>query len=819
MVSLCHRLRYRYMKHAVLVNNCYPTTEGEIGPRSAELSYLTFYASSRPAKLTKVSAYLRKKVRRDIRKGHKANNKVSLLILKALIQSCHHDLSLFCRSTVVILQHMLDTRDIDLIDLSCDTFYVFCSYYEGSSVMADAGFTRDFELLVEQFASFAVYNNDDRLGLQLKYSGHRALAAVINASSLNTSYIIPLLSHIIPPLQYTLVSTKTSAWDLAKSVPSLDIRTSVFELQDLTLEWIQHLAAQTLSNLCSLANGTSIRATMNSLISNFDSDQLCWWPTDECTSVMELVFRSIQSQYRYMLLSEFLHQLEQSDAAANTDGTDRLAGIVAVVCMILNSQVQLLGMPILEALDTLFSHLMTSLARHGYLYDNTPDQSLSTAQVKQQSIQRGLINSIVGLASQSYYANQWNDILGYFFSRICMNPGNNGSIDGVPAQLYRECGLWFVDHFQHRVIQSANQQEQSSLPAELTVESWTPALELLNDACQDTRISFATTLIHFLEIVHEQKSLSKYRRGNAHFLTALLKKIYTWLSLDDLRIIDTKAIFQLLVGVLQCYGTFGFVRCVPFIFALQHIAQFPPANASAPAKPLSSQLFSRAIASITLQWLQTAADMFPLNTITPNLANISQERQKLKQNLSSIHWSEPIVTSLPTRTNDSAHTPLDMDESQRLNEIDDGHSVTVWIDRASLTSLMTKESTLQSTTNEKADLKTKLSMEWDSAQYNENGKHLRITASAPRDRKPKLTSDLAPDASITHDQYKKQAVSVDNLKGALAAQLLGQDTSLDQESGDVDTVSIQLDQILSNLHPDPDSPTGPSLIRPPYASH
>lgn len=60
-----------YVKHATLINNCYPEKEGEKGPRSSELSYLVFYASSRPVKLTKVGLFLEKKVERDIAKGRK----------------------------------------------------------------------------------------------------------------------------------------------------------------------------------------------------------------------------------------------------------------------------------------------------------------------------------------------------------------------------------------------------------------------------------------------------------------------------------------------------------------------------------------------------------------------------------------------------------------------------------------------------------------------------------------------------------------------------------------------------------------------------
>jgi hypothetical protein len=71
MVGYCCGFRFRYAKHARLVNQCYSNKEGQMGPRPAELSYLTFYASSRPAKLTKVGAYLYNKVHYDIKKGRK----------------------------------------------------------------------------------------------------------------------------------------------------------------------------------------------------------------------------------------------------------------------------------------------------------------------------------------------------------------------------------------------------------------------------------------------------------------------------------------------------------------------------------------------------------------------------------------------------------------------------------------------------------------------------------------------------------------------------------------------------------------------------
>jgi hypothetical protein len=46
---------------------------------------------------------------------------VSLQILKALIQTCHRDLNIFSKHIVKILSMLLDTRDLELIDLTCET--------------------------------------------------------------------------------------------------------------------------------------------------------------------------------------------------------------------------------------------------------------------------------------------------------------------------------------------------------------------------------------------------------------------------------------------------------------------------------------------------------------------------------------------------------------------------------------------------------------------------------------------------------------------------------------------------------------------------
>ena len=60
-----------WIKHATLINNCYPTGPEETLPKQSELSYLVFYAKSKPAKLTKCGVYLEKRVATDVKKKRK----------------------------------------------------------------------------------------------------------------------------------------------------------------------------------------------------------------------------------------------------------------------------------------------------------------------------------------------------------------------------------------------------------------------------------------------------------------------------------------------------------------------------------------------------------------------------------------------------------------------------------------------------------------------------------------------------------------------------------------------------------------------------
>ncbi|ORZ18034.1 hypothetical protein BCR42DRAFT_412999 [Absidia repens] len=926
MVGCCGRFRFRYIKHARLVNNCYPQKVGQVEPRPAELSYLTFYASSRPAKLTKVGTYLCQKVKYDIRKGRKENNKVSLLILKALIQSCNRDLSLFCRSAVVLLTDILDTRDMDLIDSACDTFYVFCSYYDGANLGVDPVFTNDYENIVKRFATFAVYLNDETcLGLQMRYSGHRALAAIVNSTAINSNDITVILDTLIPPLLATVEPASQSAWSLAKSVPSIDVRSSVFALENLTIGWIQQLAAQTLSLLFSLSNGTGVRASLATCKEYYSVKQK-WWPTEFCESISELVLQSIQPQYRYLMLMNVLYYLHQHVDMTDVSQVDRFVGNVAILRAILTSNLQLMGIPVLELLTALYTLMMRSLTKTGTIYDSKPTTQ-HPEELKHYSVQHDLFESIVGLASQSYYANQWNDIISYIIAKLrstssysgrshggnenTLSDNNNSNEkrihDDVPDYLYQQCSVRFLDIFQANAIK-ALEDEPADANTTFTVEIWTPGLEILYDSYQDIRLKFADTLIHFLNATLKENSYylsclyTSFHQGHPNFIHQLLNSIFVWSRLDNLDSRDIMAIYQLLCCIPKRFNGYGIIRTVPFIFALQNFAEeyvdssegappedvdiddvmenprtmtaisaiedsngdrmtakksdgadcdvdatktidnqpisaddsmipgvpndknekmMIPIEGNQPAQKINQQLHQStdhntsqkiqlqcSLAAITLEWMIIVAKATSMNQLLDYVKSIKNDRREQQQ--------------IPRL--DLSITPT-VDASIIDEKDDELNKVTEWMDRQKVIEAILEEGKLQdSNGTTDMNLEDKLYVEWGSDAYNNQEKSFRIEIddSNTANTKPKLTPAITNSNLQHHQNTDKSVINVENLKGALAAQLLGNEQNEDQSTQNIQDhsqVKNELDHLLSGLHSSVPSTTrdpSVSLVNPPY---
>lgn len=203
------------------------------------------------------------------------------------------------------------------------------------------------------------------------------------------------------------------------------------------------------------------------------------------------------------MLMNVLSYLHEPVDMADQSQVDRFVGNVAILRTILTSNLELMGIPVLELLTALYTLMMRSLARTGAIYDKKPT-SQHSEQLRHYSVQHDLFESIVGLASQSYYSNQWNDIISYIITKLrntsslpigphgSSNNNDNDNNDPenekvanhqVPDYLYQQCSVRFLDIFETNALK-ALEDEPADANTVFMVDIWTPGLEVLHDPYQ-----------------------------------------------------------------------------------------------------------------------------------------------------------------------------------------------------------------------------------------------------------------------------------------------------------------------------------------------
>ncbi|KAF2464648.1 uncharacterized protein BDR25DRAFT_307156 [Lindgomyces ingoldianus] len=184
-------------KHQVLVLKCYPKFQknnADVKANSSELSYLLYYASTRRSKLQKVGDFLDKRTTADVWKGRTGNVKVSLEILKALIEKCPQNLSLYASSVLRMLRTILKSDDVSIVEESIPTFKSLCAHQDPATLAADQDFIKQYEEIVQLYAQFAskevVKHNKTPISwpvaIRFRKAGLQALKAVASSESLGS---------------------------------------------------------------------------------------------------------------------------------------------------------------------------------------------------------------------------------------------------------------------------------------------------------------------------------------------------------------------------------------------------------------------------------------------------------------------------------------------------------------------------------------------------------------------------------------------------------------------------------------------------------
>ncbi|ETI27601.1 hypothetical protein G647_00050 [Cladophialophora carrionii CBS 160.54] len=399
-------------KHQVLVLKCYPKyqkTVQEVKPMSSELSYLLYYASTRRNKLQKVGAFLEKKTAGDVWKRRLGNVQVTLQILTAIIEKAPRDLSLYAKSVLTILDSVLRSDDVNMVEDSIPTFEAYCKYVTSASLTADQQRAQQYLSIVQHYAGFAAKKNlankktGDSIPLSLRWRtiGLRAIRAVVASDALATdsnhqlNMVMPVILENMSLEEENVLSTlqqraKTSermddesarrrrvsiatvtTVDTMEGDPAAAVETTA-GADKVAEEEVRTLALRCLKQIFSVGTGSTRGQTRlaTALTLKFIASKNPPKVTPEAsrmgnwaTSLFEAIARWTPVQDRFIIVVTAMETLVRSPMVEGV--LEKQLVLTTMIDWLLSSPVNLIGLSVMDILLGFIQHMLVLLQLGG----------------------------------------------------------------------------------------------------------------------------------------------------------------------------------------------------------------------------------------------------------------------------------------------------------------------------------------------------------------------------------------------------------------------------------------------------------------------
>lgn len=405
--------------------------------------------------------------RRDYR-----NVQVTLQILEALIEKNPKDLPLFATSVLKILDLILRSNDITMVESSVPTFEAFCVNHDASSLFADQAYLLQYEGIVSQYAAFASTRGfpgktqpSKPVALRWRNSGLEAIKSIASSDALSSvagrqfEVVVPMIlenlwtdneDFLEVLLKRAHMEEKVNTDQLLKRrLSNSTVRTvdagdtnpialsgSAGDVDKLAEEDIGVLAMQCLKQIFVMPNRSQILAATTALL-RFIEERV---KQDEAVvkthngqdsgwaiKMLGLISRWAPVQDRYVILVTTMDTMVRMQLKNET--LQQHLVLTAMIGSLLRSDVNLIGLSVMDVLLGLIQHMKRLVQMPG---DPTGGSDNKEAAVPAETIaaQRkellGRIQQTMGdLATHVYYADQISDMISAILLRL--KPTKNNS--------------------------------------------------------------------------------------------------------------------------------------------------------------------------------------------------------------------------------------------------------------------------------------------------------------------------------------------------------------------------------------------------------
>lgn len=457
----------------------------DVKPNSSELSYLLFYATSRRSKIQKVGSFLEKKTASDVWRLRIGNVQVTLQIIAALIEKSPKDFPLFAQNVIKVLSLVLRSADITMIEASLPTFETFCEHHDASSLFADQSYVRQYEDIVRQYATFASTRQTPGKGtpskpvaLRWRNAGLAAIRSVAESDALSSvagrqlDVIVPmilenlwsdddgfldLLAHRMKSEEKgdaavllrrrTSISTVKTAEEPGDTNP-IALSGSAADADALAEEETGLLAMQCLKQIFVIPNRAQLHGATQAILQFLrervqqnetlvQTDDRTKRDSGWAVKIYGLAAQWAPVQDRYVILVTALDAFVHTQP--NNEHVAEQIVLVALVSSLLRSEVNLIGLSIMDVLLGLIQQMKRTLKHSGRVSQGRDEKSASDTEQTQQlsTLHLDLLDRIqrcIGdLATHVYYADQISDMISAILSRLKPHPSTLGASQTTEA--------------------------------------------------------------------------------------------------------------------------------------------------------------------------------------------------------------------------------------------------------------------------------------------------------------------------------------------------------------------------------------------------
>lgn len=402
------------------------------------------------------------------------NVQVTLQIIRALIEKSPKDLPLIAPCILRILENILHSHDITLVESSLPTFEAFCEHHDAASLLADQAYLRLYENVVRQYATLASTRASPGktqpskpVSMRWRNAGLIAIKSVASSDALSSvsgrqyDVIVPMIlenlwnekdDSVEVMLHRSQMEEKADAGPLKRRTSIATVRTaetagdtnpialsgSALDVDKLAEEDIGVLAMQCLKQIFVVPNRTQIYAATLALLSFIEERVSVGDPVLKthansgkdsgwAIKIFSLVSQWAPVQDRYTILVTTLDNLVKRPLV--DENLDQHIVLAAMIGSLLRSEVNLIGLSVMDVLLNLIAHMRRLVQMPGdpnSMRSDAPGpgqpdlRSPTTLKFAEEAERRSsqrkellarLQRCIGDLATHVYYADQISDMI------------------------------------------------------------------------------------------------------------------------------------------------------------------------------------------------------------------------------------------------------------------------------------------------------------------------------------------------------------------------------------------------------------------------